>query len=88
MPLTTNHIWSLKTVAAVEAVHEIVGSGEVPPICNQWTPSSERHTSRVPMPVLAPLPPKTQIWFIGAQMVGFVIYLLYGARKSVAGKEA
>ena len=38
--------------------------------------------------LLYSLPPKTQLWFLGAQVVGLVIYLLYGARKSVAGKEA
>jgi APA family basic amino acid/polyamine antiporter len=38
--------------------------------------------------LLYSLPPKTQLWFVGAQAVGIVIYLLYGARRSVAGKEA
>ena len=38
--------------------------------------------------LLYSLPPKTQLWFLGAQVVGIVIYLLYGARRSVAGKEA
>jgi len=38
--------------------------------------------------LLYSLPPKTQLWFLGAQVVGIVIYLLYGARKSLAGKEA
>jgi APA family basic amino acid/polyamine antiporter len=38
--------------------------------------------------LLYSLPPKTQLWFLGAQAVGLVIYLLYGARRSVAGKEA
>jgi APA family basic amino acid/polyamine antiporter len=38
--------------------------------------------------LLYSLPPKTQLWFLGAQVVGLVIYLLYGARKSVAGREA
>jgi APA family basic amino acid/polyamine antiporter len=33
------------------------------------------------------LPQRTQIWFLGAHVVGIVIYLLYGARKSVAGRE-
>ena len=34
------------------------------------------------------LPQRTQIWFLCAQVVGLVIYLLYGARRSVAGREA
>jgi basic amino acid/polyamine antiporter, APA family len=34
------------------------------------------------------LPQRTQIWFLGAQVVGLALYLLYGARKSVAGREA
>jgi APA family basic amino acid/polyamine antiporter len=38
--------------------------------------------------LLYSLPPKTQLWFLGAQIVGIAIYLLYGARRSVAGKEA
>jgi APA family basic amino acid/polyamine antiporter len=38
--------------------------------------------------LLYSLPPKTQLWFLGAQVVGILIYLLYGARKSVAGREA
>ena len=38
--------------------------------------------------LLYSLPPKTQIWFLGAQIVGIVIYLLYGARKSLATREA
>jgi hypothetical protein len=29
------------------------------------------------------MPPKTQIWFLCAHLVGLAIYLLYGARKSV-----
>jgi APA family basic amino acid/polyamine antiporter len=33
------------------------------------------------------LPQRTQIWFLGAHVVGIVIYLLYGARRSVAGSE-
>ena len=32
------------------------------------------------------LPQRTQIWFLGAHVVGIVIYLLYGARRSVAGR--
>ena len=39
--------------------------------------------------LLYSLPQQTQLWFIGAQIVGLGIYLLYGARRSVAGtKEA
>jgi APA family basic amino acid/polyamine antiporter len=38
--------------------------------------------------LLYSLPVKTQLWFLGAQAVGIVIYLLYGARKSLAGREA
>jgi basic amino acid/polyamine antiporter, APA family len=34
------------------------------------------------------LPQRTQIWFFGAHVVGILIYLLYGARRSVAGREA
>ena len=34
------------------------------------------------------LPQRTQLWFLGAHVVGIVIYLLYGARRSVAGREA
>ena len=34
------------------------------------------------------LPQRTQIWFFGAHVVGMVIYLLYGARRSVAGAGA
>jgi APA family basic amino acid/polyamine antiporter len=33
------------------------------------------------------LPQRTQIWFVGAHVVGLAIYLLYGARKSVAGRQ-
>ncbi len=33
------------------------------------------------------LPQRTQIWFVGAHVVGLVIYLLYGARRSVVGRE-
>ncbi|MBV9881768.1 MAG: amino acid permease [Sphingomonadaceae bacterium] len=33
------------------------------------------------------LPQKTQIWFACAHVVGIIIYLLYGARRSVAGRE-
>jgi APA family basic amino acid/polyamine antiporter len=38
--------------------------------------------------LLYSLPVRTQIWFLGAHIVGIVIYLLYGARRSVAGREA
>jgi APA family basic amino acid/polyamine antiporter len=38
--------------------------------------------------LLYSLPLKTQLWFLSAHVVGIVIYLLYGARKSVAGREA
>ena len=34
------------------------------------------------------LPQRTQIWFLGAHVVGILIYLAYGARRSVAGKAA
>jgi APA family basic amino acid/polyamine antiporter len=34
------------------------------------------------------LPQRTQLWFLGAHVVGIAIYLLYGARRSVAGREA
>ena len=33
------------------------------------------------------LPQRTQLWFLGAHVVGILIYLLYGARRSVAGRE-
>ena len=33
------------------------------------------------------LPQRTQLWFLGAHVVGIMIYLLYGARRSVAGRE-
>lgn len=32
------------------------------------------------------LPQRTQIWFLGAHVVGLGIYLAYGARRSVAGR--
>ena len=32
------------------------------------------------------LPQRTQIWFVSAHVVGFAIYFLYGARRSVAGR--
>ena len=31
------------------------------------------------------LPQRTQLWFLGAHIVGFALYFLYGARRSVAG---
>jgi APA family basic amino acid/polyamine antiporter len=34
------------------------------------------------------LPQRTQIWFLGAHFVGFAIYFLYGAQRSVAGRQA
>ncbi len=34
------------------------------------------------------LPQRTQLWFLGAHVVGLAIYLAYGARRSVAGREA
>jgi APA family basic amino acid/polyamine antiporter len=33
------------------------------------------------------LPQRTQIWFLCAHVVGIIIYLLYGARRSVAGRD-
>jgi len=38
--------------------------------------------------LLYSLPRTTQIWFAGAQVVGLALYLLYGYRRSVAGREA
>lgn len=38
--------------------------------------------------LLYSLPQTTQIWFLGAHVVGIVVYLLYGARRSVAGRQA
>jgi APA family basic amino acid/polyamine antiporter len=32
------------------------------------------------------LPQRTQLWFLGAHVVGLIIYLVYGARRSVAGQ--
>lgn len=32
------------------------------------------------------LPRTTQLWFVGAQVVGLLIYLAYGARRSIAGR--
>ncbi len=32
------------------------------------------------------LPQRTQLWFLGAHIFGFILYFLYGARRSVAGK--
>jgi APA family basic amino acid/polyamine antiporter len=34
------------------------------------------------------LPQRTQMWFLAAHVVGILIYLAYGARRSVAGQEA
>ncbi|HKR25180.1 MAG TPA: amino acid permease [Allosphingosinicella sp.] len=34
------------------------------------------------------LPQRTQIWFAAAQVVGLLLYFAYGARRSVAGREA
>jgi APA family basic amino acid/polyamine antiporter len=34
------------------------------------------------------LPQRTQLWFLGAHVVGFAIYFLYGARRSAAGRAA
>jgi basic amino acid/polyamine antiporter, APA family len=34
------------------------------------------------------LPQRTQLWFLGAHIVGFVLYFLYGARRSVASQQA
>ncbi len=34
------------------------------------------------------LPQTTQLWFLGAHVVGFALYFLYGARRSVAGARA
>jgi APA family basic amino acid/polyamine antiporter len=34
------------------------------------------------------LPQRTQLWFVGAHVVGFVLYFLYGARKSHARRAA
>jgi len=38
--------------------------------------------------LLYSLPQRTQIWFACAQLVGLVLYFLYGARRSVAGRES
>jgi APA family basic amino acid/polyamine antiporter len=32
------------------------------------------------------LPQRTQLWFLGAHIVGFAIYFAYGGRRSVAGQ--
>ena len=37
--------------------------------------------------LLYSLPQTTQIWFVVAQIVGLALYFVYGARRSVAGKE-
>jgi APA family basic amino acid/polyamine antiporter len=34
------------------------------------------------------LPQTTQLWFLGAHIFGFAIYFLYGAQRSVAGRQA
>jgi APA family basic amino acid/polyamine antiporter len=34
------------------------------------------------------LPQRTQIWFVGAHVVGLLIYFAYGARRSLIGKAA
>ena len=34
------------------------------------------------------LPERTQLWFLGAHIFGFILYFLYGARRSLAGREA
>ena len=34
------------------------------------------------------LPTTTQLWFLGAHVIGFLIYFLYGARRSVASEPA
>jgi APA family basic amino acid/polyamine antiporter len=33
------------------------------------------------------LPQRTQLWFLFAHIVGFALYFLYGARRSVAGRQ-
>ena len=33
------------------------------------------------------LPVRTQIWFFGAHILGLILYFLYGARRSVAGRD-
>ncbi|HYI48189.1 MAG TPA: amino acid permease [Allosphingosinicella sp.] len=38
--------------------------------------------------LLYSLPVRTQLWFLGAHVVGIAIYLLYGMRRSVAGRAA
>jgi APA family basic amino acid/polyamine antiporter len=38
--------------------------------------------------LLYSLPQRTQIWFLGAHVVGLAIYFLYSARRSVAGRAA
>jgi APA family basic amino acid/polyamine antiporter len=38
--------------------------------------------------LLYSLPQRTQLWFVCAHLVGLVIYFAYGARRSVAGREA
>ena len=38
--------------------------------------------------LLYSLPQRTQLWFLGAHLVGLAIYFLYSAPRSVAGREA
>jgi basic amino acid/polyamine antiporter, APA family len=38
--------------------------------------------------LLYSLPETTQLWFLGAHVVGLAVYFLYGARRSVAGRQA
>ena len=38
--------------------------------------------------LLYSLPQRTQLWFLGAHIVGLIIYFLYGARRSVATERA
>lgn len=38
--------------------------------------------------LLYSLPQTTQLWFLGAQVVGLALYFAYGARKSIAGQQA
>ncbi len=37
--------------------------------------------------LLYSLPQNTQLWFLGAHAVGLIIYLLYGARRSIATEQ-
>jgi APA family basic amino acid/polyamine antiporter len=38
--------------------------------------------------LLYSLPQTTQLWFLGAHAVGLIIYLLYGARRSLAAEQS